>query len=63
MVYNLGSPTKREAHCKDLDRNGSRSMPEALRSKSGKAANGGRPGDKYTVRYMEAGPCRRPYSI
>ena len=27
------------------------------------ARQSGRPGDKYTVRYMEAGPCRRPYSI
>ena len=28
-----------------------------------KARQGGRPGDKYTVRYMEAGPCRMPCCI
>ena len=27
------------------------------------ARQSGRPGDKYTVRYMEAGPGRRPYCI
>ena len=27
------------------------------------ARQSGRPGDKYTVRHMEGGPCRRPYSI
>ena len=27
------------------------------------ARQSGRPGDKYTVRCLEAGPCRRPYSI
>ena len=27
------------------------------------ARQSGRPGDKYTVRYMEAGPCRRPYCV
>ena len=42
---------------------GGRSMPEALLYVEGKADKAGRPGDKYTVRYMEAGPCRRPYGI
>ena len=27
------------------------------------ARQSGRPGDKYTVKYMEAGPGRRPYDI
>ena len=27
------------------------------------ARQSGRPGDQYTVRYMEAGPCGRPYCI
>ena len=27
------------------------------------ARQSGRPDDKYTVKYMEAGPCRRPYNI
>ena len=27
------------------------------------ARQSGRPDDKYTVRYMEAGPCQRPYCI
>ena len=27
------------------------------------ARQSGRPGDKYTVRYMEDGPCRRPHCI
>ena len=58
-----GSPTLREAHWKDLHRHGSRSFAGGLIVCVREAQQGGRPCDQYTVRYMEAGPCRRPCCI
>ena len=59
----LGSPTMREAHHRDLYTHGSRSMPEAILFAHGKPDRAGGPVIKYTLRYTEAGLCRRPYCI
>ena len=59
----LGSPAMREAHYQDLHRHEGRSRPEALWCVHGKPDRAGGPAIKYTVRYTEAGLCRRPYCI
>ena len=55
-----GSPTMREAHSNNLHRHGERSSPQAFCVCIREARQSGSPGDKYTLRYMEAGLCRRP---
>ena len=58
-----GSPSMREAHNQVLRRHGRRSRPEALLCVMGSPTEREARRKKNTLRYTEAGLCRRPYCI
>ena len=63
VLNTTGKPTMREAHHRDPHTHGSQSLPEAILFAHGKPDRAGGLVMKYTVRYTEAGLCRRPYCI
>ena len=63
ILYTTRKPDNAGGPLQDLRTLGSRSLPEALWCVHGKPDRAGGPAIRYSVRYMEAGPCRRPSCI